>query len=78
MVANYQPLEDPFAGPNYFTMDPDARYDINIDNDGDALPEITFRFRFTNTNQKLTVPVNGINGPSTAGQHRPNLCGQFL
>jgi Domain of unknown function (DUF4331) len=60
MVANYQPLEDPFAGPNYFTMDPDALYDINIDNDGDALAEITFRFRFTNTNQRLTVPVNGV------------------
>jgi hypothetical protein len=59
MVANYQPLEDPFAGPNYFTMDPDALYDINIDNDGDTLPEITFRFRFNNTNQRLTVPVNG-------------------
>jgi hypothetical protein len=61
LVANYQPLEDPFAGPNYFTMDPDALYDINVDNDGGALPEITFRFRFTNTNQKLTVPVNGVN-----------------
>src|SRR6202140_4846668 len=75
MVADYQPLQDPFAGPNYFTMDPDALYDINIDNDGDALPEITFRFRFTNTNQKLTVPVNGVNvevplvniGPIAAG-----------
>ena len=75
LVANYQPLEDPFAGPNYFTMDPDALYDINIDNDGDALPEITFRFRFTNTNQRLTVPVNGVNvevplvniGPIAAG-----------
>src|ERR1700730_12197926 len=61
MVANYQPLEDPFAGPNYFTMDPDALYDINVDNDGDALPEIPFRFRFTNTNQGLTVPVDGVN-----------------
>jgi uncharacterized protein DUF4331 len=75
LVANYQPLEDPFAGPNYFTMDPDALYDINIDNDGDALPEITFRFRFTNKNQGLTVPVNGVNvqvplvnvGPISAG-----------
>jgi len=61
MVANYQPLEDPFAGPNYFTMDPQAAYDINIDNNGDARPEITFRFKFTNTNKGLTVPVNGKN-----------------
>src|SRR5271170_5825824 len=61
MVANYQPLEDPFAGPNYFTMDDQAVYEINIDNDGEAVPQITFRFRFTNTNKKLTVPVNGVN-----------------
>jgi Domain of unknown function (DUF4331) len=61
IVADYQPLEDPFAGPNYYTMDPEAAYDVNIDNNGDALPEITFRFRFTNTNQGLTVPVNGVN-----------------
>ena len=75
MVANYQPLEDPFAGPNYYTMDPQAVYDINIDNKGDALPEITFRFKFTNTNQRLSVPVNGKNvqvplaniGPISAG-----------
>jgi len=61
IVADYQPLEDPFAGPNYYTLDPEALYDINIDNKGDALPEITFRFHFTNTNQNLTVPVNGVN-----------------
>ena len=75
MVANYQPLEDPFAGPNYYTMDPQAVYDINIDNNGDALPEITFRFKFTNTNKGLSVPVNGKNvqvplvniGPISAG-----------
>jgi hypothetical protein len=60
IVADYQPLEDPFAGPNYYTMDPEAQYDINIDNDGDALAEITFRFQFTNANQGLTVPVNGV------------------
>jgi hypothetical protein len=61
IVADYQPLEDPFAGPNYYTMDPEALYDINIDNNGSALPDITFRFQFTNTNQNLTVPVNGVN-----------------
>src|SRR5271165_7355866 len=41
IVADYQPLEDPFAGPNYYTMDPEAEYTINLDTDGDALPEIS-------------------------------------
>jgi Domain of unknown function (DUF4331) len=63
IVADYQPLEDPFAGPNYFTMDPDAEYTINLDTVGDALPEISFVFKFTNTLQNLTIPVNGQNIP---------------
>jgi hypothetical protein len=61
LIADYQPLEDPFAGPNYYTMDPNAHYDININNRGSAIPQIIYRFRFTNTIQKLTVPVNGVN-----------------
>src|ERR1700691_6133585 len=61
IVADYQPLEDPFAGPNYYTMDPEAEYTINLDTDGDALPEISFVFKFTNTLQNLTLPVNGQN-----------------
>jgi hypothetical protein len=46
VVANYQPLQDAYGGPNYFTMDPDAAYDIHLDNDGDAKEDLTFRFRF--------------------------------
>jgi Domain of unknown function (DUF4331) len=63
IVADYQPLEDPFAGPNYFTMDPEAEYRINLDTDGDALAEIAFVFKFTNSLQNLTIPVNGQNIP---------------
>src|SRR5215469_6517136 len=63
IVADYQPLEDPFAGPNYYTMDPEAKYTINLDTNGDALPEISFVFRFANTLQNLTLPVNGQNVP---------------
>jgi hypothetical protein len=36
LVANYLPLQDGYGGPNYFTMDPRARYAIHVDNDGDA------------------------------------------
>ena len=74
IVADYQPLEDGFAGPNYYTMDPAAVYSVNIDNDGDAKPELTFEFKFTNTYKDLALPINGTNvtvplvniGPITA------------
>ena len=48
LIANYQPVQAPYGGPNYYTMDADAIYEIHIDNDGDAIEDITFRFDFDN------------------------------
>lgn len=62
-IANFQPFQDPFGGPNYFLMDEDAIYAINVDNDGDALPDKIFFFKFYNEYKNLTVPVNGENVP---------------
>jgi len=55
LIANYQPLQEPQAGPNYFTMDPKALYEIHIDNTGDGVEDLTFQFRFTTVTQGLTV-----------------------
>jgi hypothetical protein len=49
VIANYIPLQDAYGGPNYFAMDPSAVYSIHIDNDGDALPNMSFNFRFSNS-----------------------------
>jgi hypothetical protein len=59
LIANYVPFQDPWGGPNYYFLDPDARYEMHIDHDGNAREDITFRFKFTNTLNDLTVPVNG-------------------
>jgi Domain of unknown function (DUF4331) len=62
-LANYQPLQAPYGGPNYFLMDPDALYAIHIDNDGDAKEDISYFFKFYNRFKGLTVPVNGVDVP---------------
>jgi len=49
LIANYLPLQDAYGGPNYFSLDPNALYEIHIDNNGDAKEDITFQFRFKNT-----------------------------
>src|SRR5262249_34824532 len=49
LIADYLPLQDAYGGPNYFALDPEALYEIHIDNDGDAKEDITFQFRFQNT-----------------------------
>src|SRR5947209_7255627 len=46
IIANYLPLESPAGGPNFYEFGDDVQYDILIDNDGDAQPEIIYRFRF--------------------------------
>jgi hypothetical protein len=60
-LANYIPFQDPQGGPNFFNLDKDAVYNINIVNDGSGRPSLTFQFRFTNKDQLLTVPAGGKN-----------------
>lgn len=62
-IANYLPLQDAYGGPNYFSLDPNALYEIHVDNNGDAAEDITFGFRFSNTLKGLTLPI----GPDGAG-----------
>ncbi|MGH8272737.1 MAG: DUF4331 family protein, partial [Gammaproteobacteria bacterium] len=57
LVANYDPLQDPWGGPNYFALNQNAVYDINIDNNGNDVPDIVFRFQFKNTYKNLAVPA---------------------
>lgn len=63
IIANYDPLQDSYGGPNYFSKDPNALYEIHIDNNGDAVEDITFQFQFdnslSNNGNGITLPING-------------------
>lgn len=59
-IANYQPLQDAYGGPNYFALDDKALYAINVDNNGDGREDLSFFFAFRNTYKGITVPVNGM------------------
>lgn len=48
-VWNYIPLEEPAGGPNFHKFDDNIRYNVHFDNDGDALPDVTYSFRFKTT-----------------------------
>lgn len=61
LLANYQPLQDAYGGPNYFSLDPKALYEIHVDNNGDAQEDITFQFKFNQELKDLQVPVGGKN-----------------
>jgi Domain of unknown function (DUF4331) len=63
LISNFQPGENPGDGPNYYTMDPDALYEIHIDSNGDAREDITYQFKFNNVlannNTGVTLNVGG-------------------
>lgn len=63
LIANYLPFQDPYGGPNYYTMDEDALYGIHIDNDGDAMADLDFYFKFYKEVKGIAVPVGGLNVP---------------
>ncbi|WP_040391555.1 DUF4331 family protein, partial [Catelliglobosispora koreensis] len=46
MIANWTPFEEPNGGPNFYPFADKAAHDINIDNDGDAKPDIVYRWEF--------------------------------
>ena len=58
-IANYIPFQEPQGGPNFFNLDTGATYDIIIDNQGNAQPDLVFEFTFRNQVKGLAVPVGG-------------------
>ncbi|MEO8329144.1 MAG: DUF4331 domain-containing protein, partial [Candidatus Nanopelagicales bacterium] len=65
IVANWIPFEDPAGGPNFYSFATDARYDIKIDSDGDAVADKIFRYTFTNSYQSKDTFLYA-NGPVTS------------
>lgn len=59
VLANYIPFQDPQGGPNFYMFNPNALYEIHLDNNGDAVEDLTFQFRFQNTSKSSTLNVGG-------------------
>ena len=57
LLANYQPLQSPYGGPNYFSLDPNALYEIHLDNVGDGKEHLTFQFRFNNKLNSIALDI---------------------
>jgi len=58
IIANYVPLQLPQGGPNFASFGENIRYEIHIENDGDATSDIDYRFTFTKTNEDSTTFFN--------------------
>jgi hypothetical protein len=70
LIANFIPLEAPYGGPNFFKFDDNVLYEIMVDNNGDAVEDVTFQFRFRtdvrnpNTFLYNTGPITSLDSPN--------------
>ncbi len=70
IITNYVPLQAPAGGPNFFEFGDDVLYSIFIDNNGDALPDLTYQFQFSTTYQNPdtflynTGPIGSLTDPN--------------
>jgi hypothetical protein len=46
LIANFIPFEEGYGGPNFFKFDDNVLYEIMVDNDADAVEDVTYQFRF--------------------------------
>jgi hypothetical protein len=69
LIANVNPLELPAGGPNFHKFGDDVLYTIHVDNDGNAVSDIDYEFRFTTTYSNpgsflyATGPVTSLDDP---------------
>ncbi len=59
ILANYIPFQDPQGGPNFYMFNPNALYEIHIDNSGAGQEALSFQFHFTNTSKAQALTVGG-------------------
>lgn len=46
LIATYLPFQEPAGGPNFYGFDDNVLYEIKIDNNGDAMEDLSYQFRF--------------------------------
>lgn len=71
LISNWLPFEEPNGGPNFYFFQPGANYDINVDSNGDGRANITYRWVFSNVDNRdgktflyNNGPVNNFDDPT--------------
>ena len=83
-ILNVDPLLEPANGPNYFPFDPGIVYAIHMDNNYDAVEDLSFEFRFTTNIRAPGVFTGfvgagtGVNAPANAPLALPSANGSVV
>jgi len=77
LIANWIPFEEPGGGPNFYHFDDNALYNIKIDTDGDAIPDVTYEWQF---DSEFVAPTDSFlynNGQIVPGDVSKQLYRQY-
>jgi Domain of unknown function (DUF4331) len=77
LIANWSPFQEPNGGPNFFPFAEGNRHDINIDNDGDAKADLSYRWTFRTDDQRKNETFLYNNGTVDALDDENLLFRQF-
>ena len=79
-VINVSPAYVPAAGPNWYRFDDDVLYELHIDNNGDAVEDVTYQFKFKThndksdaTNANVIAFLPGVSWDSSAKKYKSAL-----
>ena len=60
-------MAEPAGGPNFVHFQPNVRYEIKVDNNGDGVEDITFRFLFTRNVHNGNTFLQNVGGVTSIG-----------
>jgi hypothetical protein len=67
LIANWNPRENSYGGPNFYPLDTKSFYNIHIDHTGDGRAEMTYQFVFhnelPNNGTGIALNIRGHNNP---------------
>ncbi|GAB4584548.1 DUF4331 domain-containing protein [Nocardia sp. IFM 10818] len=66
LIANWWGVQAAYGGPNFYPWATEANYDINIDNDGNGKPDLSYRINFTTDDRRGGSTFLYNNGPVTS------------
>ena len=82
LILGVDPFLDPSNGPNYFPFDENVLYTLKVDNNNDAVEDVSFEFRFKTEFRLPGVPVGvvgaGAGVPAPANSPAPVPAGTPL
>ena len=73
IVSNWIPFEDPAGGPNFYRFDDRAQYYLNIDNTGDGVYDVRYRFQFKTTVRNPDSFLYALPGVSSIADRKLNV-----